>query len=199
MVKAKGDFKFAAAILAGGKATRCGGLAKGKIKLKNGKTIIDHLIYELSKLAVNEIIIVANDKPQYVSYGIEVIEDLQKNLGPIAGIEAVLTYYLNKFDATIFLPGDLPNIAALEIEQLKDFYLSNDAGIVYAKAKMSHPLCAIITNILVNQISELIENGERKIINVWKKLDAKALNFSNEHAFVNLNTLEEINRYIART
>lgn len=188
MPKAKYDFKIAAAILAGGQATRLNGLVKGNIKLKNGTTIIQHLINELSKVVFSEIIIVANDKMPYVSYGVEVIADLHKGLGPIAGIEAALTHYLNRFNTTLFLPSDLPAITALEIEQLKDFYLRSHAPVVYAKTKIAHPLCAIVDNALVDEISELIKAGERKISNIWESLGAETVNFEHEQSFTNINT-----------
>lgn len=192
---------FAAAILAGGKATRFSGIAKGNIKLKNDVTIIQRLINELSRAECSEIIIVANDSSPYISYGIEVIPDLQKELGPIGGIETALTYYLNKYAATIFLPCDLPAITAFEIEQLKNFYLNTNAKAVYAKTKIAHPLCTVVNNSLAGEISELIKIGERKMLNIWEKLDVETVCFENEHSFANINTWKdkEILNYTART
>ena len=196
MSQAQRTIKFAAAILAGGKATRLDGLVKGNVKLKNGITIIQRLINELEKAGANEIIIVANDDIPYLSYGIDVVQDLQKGLGPIAGIETALTCYGNRFDATLFLPSDLPAITALEIEQLKKFYLRNCAKIIYAKTKIAHPLCAIVDNSLVNEISELIKSGERKISKIWGKLAAAVVGFKNEQPFANINTWEEMKPYV---
>lgn len=179
---------FAAAILAGGMATRFSGIAKGNIKLKNDVTIIQRLINELSRAECNEIIIVANDSSPYISYGIKVMPDLQKGLGPIGGIETALTYYLNKYAATIFLPCDLPAVTAMEIERLKGFYLHHHARIVYAKTKITHPLCAIVNNSLAGEVSELIKIGERKISTIWERLVVKAVYFENNQPFANLNT-----------
>lgn len=179
---------FAAAILAGGKASRLNGIAKGNLKLKNGTTIIQHLIDGLLKVGCSEIIVVANDTAPYLAYGIKIVGDLQKELGPIGGIETALTYYLNKYDATVFLPCDLPAITALEIAQLKDAYLNTNAKVVYAKTKIAHPLCAVVNNSLSSEVSELIKNGERKIYNFWRQLGAKALSSENEQPFVNINT-----------
>ena len=179
---------FAAAILAGGKATRLNSIAKGNLKLKNDTTIIQHLLNELAKVGCGEIIIIANDKPQYAVYGVAVVADVQKELGPVGGIETALTYYLDKYDATIFLPCDLPAITAMEIERLKSFYLHHHARVVYAKTKMAHPLCAIVDNFLIEEVSKLIKTGERKIANFWEKLNAKAVDFKNEQPFANINT-----------
>lgn len=187
--------RFAAAILAGGKATRFSGIAKGNIKLKNDATIIQRLINELLRAECSEIIIIANDSSPYISYGIEVIPDLQKGLGPVGGIETALTYYLDKYDATMFLPCDLPAITALEIAQLKDFYLNTNAKVVYAKTKIAHPLCAVVNNSLLDKVSELIKNGERKMLNIWVKLDAETVCFENEQSFTNINTSTDMENY----
>ena len=189
----KGKHFLSAAILAGGEASRLNGLVKGKIVLPCGQTIIEHLLSELALVSLREVIIVANDANHYVNYGRKVIPDLQKGLGPLAGIASALTYYANIHQATLFLPCDLPYISALEINALKNFYCNSDVPIVHAKTRIAHPLCAIVSNSLLGAICASIDCGERNVSAVWRKLGCAALAFADEKPWVNINTPTDLN------
>lgn len=80
----------AAAILAGGKASRLGGNAKGLLEIA-GKPIIEHELGVLCGL-FTEIFIVANDPEPYQAFGLPIVADSWRNCGPLAGLEAALSY-----------------------------------------------------------------------------------------------------------
>ncbi|PJB11766.1 MAG: hypothetical protein CO119_10220 [Flavobacteriales bacterium CG_4_9_14_3_um_filter_40_17] len=69
-------------ILAVGKSTRMGE-DKG-LKAFNGKVLVASVIEELQK-AVNKVVIVSSN-PSYEQFGLEVVEDLVKNIGPAGDI-----------------------------------------------------------------------------------------------------------------
>lgn len=59
--------KIAGAILAGGKAKRLNGIAKGNIKINN-KTIITNLLKAFAQAGISDVIISANDFKPYKQY-----------------------------------------------------------------------------------------------------------------------------------
>lgn len=184
-----------AAILAGGKARRLDGIAKGNIVIeKPATTIITHTIKELQESGIEHIIISANEDAPYINYGLPVVKDRSDNCGPFAGIESSLKYYQNQADAVLFLPCDLPNISTKEITALINFYLETKCKVVFATTTSNqHPLCAIVAVSCLPEITAAINNSIKKIILVWQPLGAKSLEFANTEAFVNINTTNDLN------
>lgn len=182
--------KIAGAILAGGKARRLNGIAKGNIKIHN-KTIIENLIEAFAFANIHDLIISSNDQDSYRQYHKPIISDRKKNIGPLGGIETILTYF-KTCDAVIFVPCDLPNITGDEVLILKNAF---NANITYVITNQhAHPLCAIIPTNKLNAISSIINDGERKVFNVWNKLNANALYFDDENKFLNINNEKDIRR-----
>jgi molybdopterin-guanine dinucleotide biosynthesis protein A len=180
---------IAAAILAGGEARRLNGLAKGNILLAPNITVIGRLLDELNQVGLQDVVI-AGENPAYRRYQLPMITDKRQHVGPLAGIEAVLEHYQNRFAATLFLPCDLPKIMAREIKQLINQY---DNGIVFATTNETHwhPLCAVVQNSLLADIQSSIDNGMRSIKEVWHACGAKSVFFSNKAAFANLNNWQD--------
>ena len=188
---------IAGAILAGGNARRIGGLAKGTLKIAGGISIIERLINEMNLAGLSDIIIVANDPEPYRDYGVEIIADIRKDLGPMGGIETGLDFFADRCDAVIFVPCDLPQISASQISALKQAFVETTAPAVFAITSdfFWHPLCAVVHNDLAGDISVAIDAGERKIRNVWRQAEAAKVQFDNDTAFFNINSLADMNKW----
>lgn len=78
----------ASAILAGGLATRMGGIAKGLIEV-DGRTIIDRQLDVLRGL-FDELILIANDPEPYRRFGLRIVGDERPGCGPLGGLQAAL-------------------------------------------------------------------------------------------------------------
>jgi molybdopterin-guanine dinucleotide biosynthesis protein A len=189
------------AILAGGRASRMGGIAKGMIADQNGRPIIAHLINQMRLAGVEDIVIGANDPASYIHLGVQVIPDLQQGVGPIAGIAAVVKYYQNQCDGVLCTPCDVPNITARELIILKEAFLHSKAKVVVAETEdfFWHPLCAVVHNGLADQISLALNSGQRKIGQLWKQLAAESVVFSDRAAFFNMNDLSDLKRWRGNT
>ncbi|KPJ68175.1 MAG: hypothetical protein AMJ43_01880 [Coxiella sp. DG_40] len=182
--------KIAGAILAGGKAKRLNGIAKGTIKIHN-KTIIENLIEAFAFASINDIVISANDQDSYQQYHKPVIPDCKNNIGPLAGIVTILAHF-KKYNAVIFVPCDLPNITGEELLILKNSFNTN---ITYVKTnKRMHTLCVAIATNKLKTISNIINDGERKVLNAWNKLNANAIHFKDESKFLNINSEKDLRK-----
>ncbi|MFH1615578.1 MAG: molybdenum cofactor guanylyltransferase [Planctomycetota bacterium] len=188
---------IAAAILAGGSARRLGGIAKGAIQISRGTSIIDRLIEELTMAGINDIVIAANDPALYQKHGVKVISDIRADIGPMGGIESGLVHFSGRSDAVTFVPCDMPNIRAKDFLTLKEGLVESGAPAVFAETAgfFWHPLCAVVHNDLLEEISAAIDRGERKIRNVWRQVEAVTVRFTDETTFFNINSLADIDKW----
>jgi molybdopterin-guanine dinucleotide biosynthesis protein A len=184
-------------ILAGGKARRLGGLTKGCIEIGGNISIVEQLINELKNAGISNIIIAANDSIPYLHFDVEVLHDIRQGIGPLGGIETGLVHFTDKSDAVMFVPCDMPNITSKEILTLKEAFIESEKPVVFAYTAgfFWHPLCAVVHNRLKNQISSAIDDGQRKVQNIWRQFKAETVPFDNETAFLNINTFEDIHRW----
>lgn len=186
-----------AAVLSGGKALRYGGTAKGLIEVAPGVTILERMLGEIAAAGAEEVIILANDLGPYRSFGLPIVPDLRRGLGPIAGIEAGLAHYAGRSDAVLFLTCDLPGITSEEIRRLLFEFGGNRSGVVYAVSGpgFEQPLCCVVQTDMLAPVRRLIDEGKRKVKDIWRELGAVPLRFDDPEPFFNVNTPEDMKRW----
>lgn len=191
--------KIAAGVLAGGRGKRFGGRPKGLLKVAPGICIMDKQVAELVSSGVEEVIILANDPLPYKPFGPKIVPDLRAGTGPLGGIETAVSYYASRFHATLFLPCDLPTITAGQIRILKESFLKARAGVAVAvtEGDQRGPLCAVVDNRLLPAISKAIDEGRRKVGEVWHSLDMAFVHFSDPEPFFNVNTPMDLVSWLA--
>jgi len=196
MITQVDNFNIAVVILAGGKAQRLGGIHKGKIELPSGISIIDKLIAELNCIGIQEIAISTNYPIAYQVYSKEIIPDLRKDIGPLAGIEAGLKHFAGRFSAVMFLPCDLPSITSKQLSALKDSFLAKKGPAVFARTGESfyHPLCAVVNSGLADNVSDAIDNGIRRPLKLWLQFAAYPVLFDSDAPFFNINNVQDYNK-----
>ncbi|MHB9037773.1 MAG: molybdenum cofactor guanylyltransferase [Armatimonadota bacterium] len=182
--------KFAAVVLAGGRASRYGGVAKGLIEISPGTSIIAKMIEVIRGAGLTEIAISANDLEPYKTFGLPILADLRAGLGPVGGIEAGLSHFREISDAVLFLPCDLPSITKNEISTLISAFEKSEAKVVFARdgSFFGHPLCAVVHNAVLPSVSKFIDEGHRKISELWASLGAVPVQFDDGTPFYNVNT-----------
>lgn len=201
-----------AAILAGGRATRYGGGHKGLLRLPDGRTIVERLNDEVAHAGIDAIAIMANEAEPYRDCGCPIVADLRPGMGPLCGIEAALDYFARgEREAVLFLPCDLPGIGATEISALKAAFekacVESKTPIVAARtiepaAEKSggflwEPLCSIVHNGWLDEIRRAIDAGERNVGRLWRRLGAIAVDFNDPRPFMNINTPEDWEHWLA--
>jgi molybdopterin-guanine dinucleotide biosynthesis protein A len=186
--------RIAAAIIAGGKATRLGGVAKGMLRDTHGLTIIQRLLEQIAAAGISEVVISANDRRPYAELKLPIIADRHLDIGPLGGIEAVLSCLAPQCDCVLLLPCDLPNIAAEDILRLVSSYeIVGPGRIAFARTAMSdHPLCAIAPVTVLPAVQAAIADGEYGVIRLWRSLNARPVDFDDNSRMMNLNTPEDV-------
>ena len=184
----------ACAILAGGRANRLGGVAKGMLRLANGGTIIEHILAEAAAAGLTSMVVVANQPGAYRACGCRMVSDTRPGLGPLGGIETALLYFAGACENVLVLPCDLPAITAHEIAALRHAHLARRARLTVAQTPdlFWQPLCAVVHSALGPAISAALDRGIRSVQQVWQEIGPSAVQFADARPFLNVNTPEDM-------
>ena len=182
--------QMACAILAGGKATRYGGAAKGMLLLADGVTIIGRILAEVAASGVSDVVIVANDPDAYRACGRRIIKDARPGMGPLGGIEAALLHFAGTYENVLILPCDLPDITRGEIAALRDAHVAHGARVTVAQTPDSlwHPLCVVVHSAVGPAIAAALDTDIRSVYRVWREANPFVVRFSDARPFLNVNT-----------
>ena len=211
---------IAAAILAGGKASRLGGRVKGFIQLGDGRTIIERLIGEVRGAGVSDVIICANEQESYRNLGLPIIADRRPDAGPLAGIEAVLYQMADSADGLLVLASDLARVEAGHLARLLSVAADHPGRLVSAvrageddgpapassrgpcrsrtnrgrnacRSCRIEPLIAVIPTALRAVLTDFLDGGGRRVRAFYAEHDPLLVPLPPE-AFTNINTPEDL-------
>ena len=137
------------------------------------------------------------DPARYGALGLKVVSDSFPGRGPLAGIEAALG--ATAADWNLIVACDMPALGSAAIEQLFD--LDADCAFPQYDDGRVEPLCAVYHRRCHAPIRTALEAGVRKITDALRQLEAagfavRYLRVSNAEPFANLNTPDEVQRYL---
>ncbi len=176
-------------ILAGGKSSRMGE-DKG-LMLFNGKPVVQYVIDALSPV-VNQVIIVSNN-PAYKIFGLEVVADEIKDVGPAGGICAALQH--SRSENNFIIGCDMPFVTSAAIEAL----IQNSSGCQIAlplhKGQLE-PLFGVYATVCKDEWLHLVKGGEVKLHALVAHFNLKKIEVEDdvlfaEKIFMNINTRQE--------
>ncbi len=182
-------------ILAGGRATRMGGVDKG-LQVYRGVPLAMHALLRLSP-QVGHLMINANrNLAAYESMGVPVWPDaLPDFAGPLAGFLAGLERCETPYLASV--PCDSPLFPEDLVARLAQGLVEAQADIAMAKTQEAdgeqvQPVFCLMKTTLMESLVRFTHEGGRKI-DRWTALHRCAeVRFDDARAFVNANTLDEL-------
>ncbi|MDD3558614.1 MAG: molybdenum cofactor guanylyltransferase [Melioribacteraceae bacterium] len=193
---------FNAFVLAGGKSKRLG-INKSLMQI-DGRSLIERTVALLQPFA-SEIFISANDPGTYHFLQREIIEDIFKGSGPLAGIHSCLSCTNKKYN--IFIATDLPFVNSEFISFLIDNYDDESILIPSIGGKL-HFLCGIYKKEIHGAAYELLTNASVKkngkinvsVFDLFKKVKGKFIEvadqpFIKKELLLNLNTQDDLLAY----
>jgi molybdenum cofactor guanylyltransferase len=150
-------------ILAGGHATRFGGLPKG-LELVQGRRVIDRVADAL-RGACDELLLVAND-PAAAEWlpGVPATADIRPGLGSLGGLLTALT---RAGGAVLIVAWDMPFVPGGLLRALREQGESGayDAVIPRSDSRRgAEPLCAYYTQACAAPIERHLAAGDRRMI-----------------------------------
>ncbi len=182
--------EFAGAILAGGKASRFGGIAKGLLEHPDGRTFVEYLLGEFERADISQTAICFGAACAYAPHGAHLLPDNSPCCGPLGGIEAALAHFERRADAAVFLSCDLPYIGAGEICRLMEEYRRSRRPAVFAETAgfVRHPLCSVVHIGALKDVREAIFGARLSAREFMSSIGAKPVYFENERAFRDVDT-----------
>jgi molybdopterin-guanine dinucleotide biosynthesis protein A len=183
-------------ILAGGRAQRMGGIDKGLVPFM-GKPLIEHAIDRLTP-QVTAILINANrNQDRYAQYGHAVIADQHPDFaGPLAGFAAGLEDC--KTEYLLSVPCDSPVFPLNLSQRMLEAMINTQSDLVYASSvdatgtTWTQPVFCLMRRSVQQSLQEFLDQGGRKIDRWFEALQSSTVVFTDEVAFANTNTPEEL-------
>lgn len=185
---------FTGIILSGGKSLRMG---KNKAFIEiEGLPMIERIL-NLFKKIFNEILVITNDKNQFVHLdNVKIFNDLIPYKGALGGLYTGLFYSSHEYS---FCVGcDMPFLN----ESLIKFLIKKINGediIVPKTEKGLEPLHAIYSKRCLSIIKSMIDSGKSRIIDIYPLLKIKIIEEREfidldpeKKSFLNINTPEEL-------
>ena len=201
----------AAAILAGGRATRLHGADKGGL-LVGGRTIRDRQIEALSGL-VDDIVLIGGPAadPRADSWpgdraGLAHVPDLLAGRGPLGGIQTAL-HHAGDAACTLIVACDLPFLSRPFLAFLLDRALDDGAAdiVVPRSGHRLHPLCATYNRRVREAVDRRVASGALAVQALFDEVRVDIVEpevvatFDPEGImFWNVNTPDEYERACAR-
>lgn len=186
-------------ILAGGRGLRMGGCEKALLPFR-AQTLLGHIIERLTP-QVDQLLINANrELSSYQNYGFEVICDQNPsiNQGPMAGIEAAMTYTHslkpNHDRWLLTVPCDGP-LLPLDLAKrlLRAAIESHLPAAVAWDGTRIHPTFCLLHTSLHPTLSTALAQGGLKLGQWLRDIPAAHADFSDQvEAFINFNTPEQL-------
>ncbi|MFG6687328.1 molybdenum cofactor guanylyltransferase [Mariniflexile sp. HNIBRBA6329] len=176
-------------ILSGGKSSRMGN-DKGFL-LYDGKPFVQHSIEVLMPL-VSRIMIVSNSE-DYDIFGLERIEDVIENAGPLAGIYSGLKQSSTAYN--LVLSCDIPLIKTDILKKLIEA-IDDEAEVIQIESQHRNmPLIALYKKTCEHIFLDLLNAGERRLQFAVNQCKVKNVVLDNEEACFtkNINTPEQLN------
>ncbi|HEX5436071.1 MAG TPA: molybdenum cofactor guanylyltransferase [Gemmatimonadaceae bacterium] len=185
-------------ILAGGQATRYGGLPKGLERVA-GERVIDRVAHALEQ-ATDELLLIAND-PAADAWlpGVRVERDVRPGLGSLGGILSSLAH---SGGPAIIVAWDMPFVPAALLAALRALGEKADAEVAVPESDSRRgvePLCAYYTPACVAPIERALARDDRRVIGFYDevrvaRLDAERVRAFGDPAFLfmNINTPDDL-------
>jgi molybdenum cofactor guanylyltransferase len=203
------SFSITGLILAGGMGRRMDSRDKGLVEFR-GMRMVAHAIERLAP-QVDTLVINANRNLEaYSAFSFRVVSDrIDGFAGPLAGLQTGMRALVDDADASaplgsaldqarassliVTVPCDSPFLPLDLVKRLYDAMQREDAEIAVASTDgQLQPVFALYKTSLLPSLEKFLTEGGRKIDKWYKQHKTVAVEFEDEHAFANINTLEEL-------
>ncbi|MFC5428563.1 molybdenum cofactor guanylyltransferase MobA [Paraburkholderia denitrificans] len=208
MVSALPTADITGLVLAGGRGQRMGGADKG-LQLLHGQPLAAHVLARLAPQAGALAISANRHRDVYAALGAPwhaaVLADTLPDFpGPLAGLLAGLQ--AAKTPWLLTAPCDSPWLPADLAARLAAAVLAQDADIATvvttnatgnstgdsAGNSTLHPVFALVRTSLADDLAAFLGAGERKVRAWYARHKTVEVNFADERAFYNINSLQEL-------
>lgn len=181
-------------VLSGGKSSRLG-TEKGLARY-GGKPLVTYSIDALKPLCGEILLSANNELENYKKFGLEIIQDEIKGIGPMGGLLACLKKSQSRYNLVLscdipFVETDLLRYLLTQIENYQVVAPVHGEGLI-------EPLCGFYNTNVISELEKSVHSGNLKLMDFLDKINLKKvlidiqLPFFNEQLFFNINTANQI-------
>jgi molybdopterin-guanine dinucleotide biosynthesis protein A len=179
---------LAAAILAGGRARRLGGVNKGTLPI--GTTAIIDRQLEVLRALATDVFVVGRDDPAWDARGLRVVPDEIPGAGPLGGIYTAIR--CSPYERTLVVACDMPFLSSAFLLRLAAV---EDADLVIPRGERGYePLCAIYSRACEGDIHARLTRREYEAATLPAGMRVAEIGVGNDLTFVNVNTPHDYER-----
>ena len=183
----------AAIVLAGGDSGRMG--CDKSLLPVDGRPMIQHITEQLAP-HFSQVIVSANDPPQYEFLELPVIPDISPDSGPLMGIFSSLL--ASSMDVNAVVACDIPEINLPLLRRMIAVSEGFDAVIPTRGKGIFEPLFAVYNKSIIPAMRGVLARRSRKISHVFEHVHVRYLELGETPDLTNLNTMKDYEDYIAR-
>jgi molybdenum cofactor guanylyltransferase len=167
-------------IFVGGSSLRMGGAPKGLLRTASGESVVERLLRVSREALGNVPIVLVGESRAYVHLKLPWLADAHTGIGPIAGLEALLSAARELSAVSVIaLACDFPRLTAELIKRLFD-HAPGAAAVAARPDGVWQPLCARYEPAAALLATEkLIQNDERALYRVLEELGAVELSLTS--------------------
>jgi molybdopterin-guanine dinucleotide biosynthesis protein A len=181
-------------ILSGGKSSRMGH-DKGLCRF-NGKALVEYALETLKPICGKILISANRNLTEYSRYGVPVLADEIKDIGPIGGIYTCLNH--SETQHNLILSCDTPFVGTLLLKHLLSRVQKEQIVVPSHHKFLVEPLSAYYATNTLGAVKEAIDDHDYKLLNLFKRVRFKSVQvdgiytFYNENSFMNINCEEDL-------
>ena len=178
-------------ILAGGRATRMGGVDKGLVQI-GGRPMIAWVVDTLRSQVADVLINANRNHDTYRGFGCDVVDDGDSEFrGPLAGMASGMRRAHTPYIAVV--PCDSPLLHGGLVQRLHDAARASGAPIAAAHdGERLQPVFALLACELLDDLAGYLDDGERKIDRWYARHGYESADFSDvAESFANINAPDD--------
>ena len=178
-------------ILAGGRATRMGGVDKGLVQI-GGRPMIAWVVDTLRSQVADVLINANRNHDSYRGFGCGVVDDGDSEFrGPLAGMASGMRAARTPYIAVV--PCDSPLLHDSLVQRLHDAARASGAPIAAAHdGERLQPVFALLSCELLDDLAGYLDDGERKIDRWYARHGYESVDFSDvAESFANINAPDD--------
>ena len=183
---------FSAILLAGGRASRMGGVDKLMLQVE-GLPLLDRALGILGEM-FEHVIVASGQEGRYADLpGVMVVPDRTEGCGPLAGIQAGLEVCRTEW--AFVVAADMPSLVEPLISRVVDIACVSESTCVLPRHDgLLEPLHAAYRRSLLPDIDSFLREGRRSVVKLLDQVSPEYIDVDGEwlRAFHNVNTPEDL-------
>jgi molybdopterin-guanine dinucleotide biosynthesis protein A len=155
--------------------------------------LIQHIIKQLDG-HFDEILIGANEPEKYSFTNLKVVQDIEKDKGPLLGIYSCLQQSEN--DINFITACDIPEMNIKLIKNMINLSVNFDIVMPVSGEEKYEPLYAVYRKTVLPKAQQILSSNGRRIIELLHGSRVKRIDFSDQKWYQNINVKDDYLEFI---